>query len=628
MKRTYLLIVLLYLLIPHLTNAQKPNIVWISIEDTSPDFIGCYGNPQVKTPNIDGLAKEGVKFTNAFSTNTVCAPSRHSIITGLLTSEDGCGNHRSTMKIPSYVKGFAYYLKQNGYYTTNNSKTDYNLGNVADFIKQNWSVQGNTADFGAREHKEQPFFSVYNIMLSHQSMTTVFSNSVYNDQLKKSLKPEEVIQPAGLIIPPVYINNDDNRRNMARLYNSMLMTDKKVGEIINHIKESGEWENTIVFFFGDHGQGMPRFKTNASRLGTQIPFVIRVPSKYKNLLKNAPGSNFDELVTFEDFAPTMIAIATGKKAPTYMKGRVFMGKNKQKEPQAIFCSRDVTDEVIDMGRVIVKDDYIYTRIYYPNKPVLQQQNYANRSEMVQQMHKDFDAGLMNKFQAEIFSPRQAEYLFNRKTDKWEMHNLAYDKKYATILKDMQQILHQKQLACNDIGFLPPAVLGQIDQMDTILNWKQKNYKADKYLKVAEMVGRGATFLNTQLALMHNADSVVRYWAAIGLRNQKTIELDEDTLLRLFNAEKSDLVKIELADILYVKFNSEQALFWLPQRIESTDNLYFAWQAAAKLENYRDMPRALLKKMEILYQTVPIKFKGSTYAFRAAMGTLLHKDVGE
>ena len=137
-----------------------------------------------------------------------------------------------------------------------------------------------------------------------------------------------------------------------------------------------------------------------------------------------------------------------------------------------------------------------------------------------------------------------------------------------------------------------------------------------------MVGRGGIFLNMQLALMHNTDSVTRYWAAIGLRNQKTIELNENTLWQLFNAEKSDLVKIELADILYTKFNSEQALFWLPQLIETTDNSYFAWQAATKLENYKNMPQALLKKMEVLYQN------GSTYAIRAAIGTLLNKNVAE
>jgi len=128
--------ILLFLFTSTVFAQRKPNILWITIEDTSPQFIGCYGNKDARTPVIDQLANEGVRFTNAFSTGTVCSPSRSCIITGVKTYKMGTGNHRSNYPIPGFIKGFPYYMQQEGYYTTNNSKTDYNVGNVEAFTEE------------------------------------------------------------------------------------------------------------------------------------------------------------------------------------------------------------------------------------------------------------------------------------------------------------------------------------------------------------------------------------------------------------------------------------------------------------------------------------------------------------
>jgi arylsulfatase A-like enzyme len=625
MIKKYLITIAVLLSIPVVFFAQpaRPNIVWITIEDTSPDFIGCYGDAQAKTPNIDALAAEGVRFTNANSTNTVCSPSRAMIITGVRTAESGCGNHRNALKIPSYVQGFASYVKSAGYFTSNNSKTDYNISNEKLFIQQNWTMQGNKADFAKRENKAQPFFSVFNIDESHQSRTMTNSYAWYEKNVLNQLTQQEIIQPGNLTVPPFYKTNDNNRRNMARLYNSLQAMDKKVGQLIKKIKDEGEWDNTIVFFFGDHGQGMPRFKTNASRLGTQVPFVIRFPEKYKHLIKASANNTFNELVTFEDLAPTIISLTTGDAPPSYMKGRIFLGDKKQPADNIFWGCRDNADEVIDMGRTIIKGDYMYVRIYYPHLPVLQREAYFDRSDMVKQMRNDFANGSLDSLQASIFKPRSAEYLFNIKTDRWETVNLATDKKYAALLAEMRKLNQRKIKSYNDVGFLHQTVIAQIDKTDTVLVWKNKHYSVAKYLPVAEMVGRGKKYLAKQMSLLTDKDSVMRYWAVVGLRNQSTKDVNRALLLKAFVSEQSDFIKIELADLLFSKFNEAPALDWIVDVIARSSNSYIVRQAAMKLANNETLPAPVIEKIRLIMKDVIERNKGEmNYPISSALGTVV------
>jgi arylsulfatase A-like enzyme len=619
------------LLMPAVFFAQqtKPNIVWITIEDTSPDFIGCYGNTEVKTPNIDALATEGIRFSNAHSTNTVCSPSRHTIITGIRTAADGCGHHRSSFKIPAYVKGFAYYLKNAGYFTSNNSKTDYNIDNEKLFIQQNWTMQGAKADFTKRENKTQPFFAVFNIHESHQSRTMTNSNTWYEKNVLSQLLPDEIIQPNELTVPPFYKENDNNRRNMARLYNSLQATDKKVGALIKMIKDAGEWDNTIVFFFGDHGQGMPRFKTNASRLGTQVPFIIRFPEKYKDLIKSSSNSSFNDLVTFEDLAPTIINLTTGTMPPAYMKGRIFLGDKTQPTDNIFWGCRDNADEVIDMGRTIIKGDYIYERIYYPHLAVLQREAYFDKSDIVKQMRNDYQNGNLDSLQASIFKPRSAEYLFDIKTDRWETINLALDKKYAALLTEMRKLNQQKIKTYNDMGFLHQTVLAQIDKNDTLLIWKNKYYSVTKYLPIAEMVGMGKKYLTRQMSLLTHKDSIMRYWAAVGLHNQLPVDLNKLLIMQAFENEKSDFVKVELADVLVSKFNNADMLNWMVDMIINSSNSYIVRQAAMKLANNEKLPVAVIEKLRVNIKIILEKNKGKmSYAIQSSLSSAIGVNMEE
>ncbi len=607
---------------------KKPNIVWITIEDTSPDFIGCYGNKQAVTPHIDSLATIGIKYTNAHSTNTICSPSRHTIITGVRTAADGAGHHRSTYNMPSFVKGFAYYLKQAGYYTTNNHKTDYNLKEAQQFTNQNWNEQGGKADFENRKDKTQPFFAVFNVDESHQSRSMSSSYAWYQKNVLTQLSEKEIILPNELILPPFYKNSDSNRKYMARMYNSLQAMDKKVGQIVKKIKDAGEWDNTIVFFFSDHGQGMPRFKANASRLGTQVPFIIRLPAQYKHLSKSI-NTNSDA-VSFEDLAPTMLSIATDLSIPNYLKGRIFLGPNQQKADNTFWGCRDNTDEVIDMGRVIISDGYVYSRTYYPHLPLLQKEVYFEKSDIVTQMRKDFEDGQLDSLQKSIFQSRDAEYLFDIKNDPWETNNLAKDKKYASQLLKMRKLNHSKIKSYQDIGFLPQNVLAQIDESDTLLTWKNKNYKVAQYLAIAETVGMGRQHITTQMKALQSTDSVMRYWAAIGLLNQPKIFLNLSNITKIYEKEKSVFVKIELADLLVTKFENKDALHFISNVITENDNAYLVRQAAMKLANKTDLPSTLIADIKSKLKTLLVKHKGTlSYPISSALGTitkqLLEKD---
>uniref|UniRef100_UPI003592E90A sulfatase-like hydrolase/transferase n=1 Tax=Pricia sp. TaxID=2268138 RepID=UPI003592E90A len=208
---------------------DNPNILWITIEDTSPQFIGCYGNQDAATPVIDKLAEEGVLFTNAFSTGTVCSPSRSAIITGVPTYKLGTGHHRSKVPVPEFIKGFPYFLKKAGYHTSNNFKTDYNVANEKQFVQEAWHE---SSDSGGWWNKKpgQLFFSVFNFAESHQSRTMSMSFDWYIKNVREHLPEEEIIADTAFEMPPIYRDSPKMRKQMARVYNAIALTDIRIGE--------------------------------------------------------------------------------------------------------------------------------------------------------------------------------------------------------------------------------------------------------------------------------------------------------------------------------------------------------------------------------------------------------------
>ena len=239
--------------------ADRPNILWITAEDMSP-VLGCYGDQFAITPNIDKLAKESVRYTKAFASAPVCSPSRSCLITGCYPTSLSTQQMRSGFAIPKSMRGFPALLRARGYYTTNNVKTDYNTGNYADITKASWNESSTTAHWRKRTEKAHPFFSVFNLMTSHQSRSMVWPYARFKEEVQSTLSPSAIHDPNKVTLPPYYPDTPLIRRELARFYDCVTAMDQQVGAILQQLKEDRLAENTIVFFYSDHGSGMPRHK--------------------------------------------------------------------------------------------------------------------------------------------------------------------------------------------------------------------------------------------------------------------------------------------------------------------------------------------------------------------------------
>ncbi len=565
---------------------KRPNVLWITIEDTSPQFVGCYGNKDARTPVIDKLAEEGVRFTNAFSTGTVCSPSRSTIITGVRTYKMGTGNHRSNYPIPDFIHGFPYYMQQVGYYTTNNFKTDYNVGNVKAFTKEAWDESSPTAGWWNRK-PGQPFFAVFNFMDSHQSRTMTNTYDWYVKNVLEKLPEKDRIAENAFEMPPFYRDSPEMRKQFARVYNSIKLTDNEIGELLGRLDKDHLRDSTIIFFYADHGEGEPRGKTNGIDLGYRVPFVIWFPEMYKNLSPWGTGGIVtDELIDFEDLAPTLISLASGK-VPDYLKGRILLGKDRSKPVDHLILSEDRSDNGIDMIRSVTNGQYTYSRNYMPFMPELRYIRYMEIGDIKQQMRKDYQESrnraekILNPLQESLFEDRPPESLYDIENDPWQIHNLVNDPTTQPVLKRMRKQLDEEVLQSRDVMFLPEYEIGLISKTTTPYEFRldDKNYPIKAIYKAASLSGkRGPDIAKEQIGLLSSGNKIIRYWAILGLRSQysQTIKPYQQEITRSMQDEYPP-VAITAAAIAYQEFNNNSAEETLKQYCKS-DNMDLALMA--------------------------------------------------
>lgn len=573
------------LLVPLIFNSvafaqQKPNILWVTIEDTSPQFIGCYGNKDARTPVIDKLAKEGVRFTNAFSTGTVCSPSRSCIITGVKTYEMGTGNHRSNYPIPDFIKGFPYYLQKLGYYTTNNSKTDYNVANPEKFTKEAWNESSGKADWENRK-PGQPFFAVYNFIDSHQSRTMTEPYTWYQKNVLEKLQGKERIGDNEFEMPPFYNNSPEMHKHFARVYNSIKLTDNKIGELLARLEKDHLKDSTIIFFYADHGEGVPRGKTNGINLGYRVPFVIWFPEMYKNLSPwGTSGAVSDELIDFEDLAPTIISMAGGT-VPEYLKGRVLIGKNRSNPIDHLILSADRSDNGIDLVRSVTNGKYMYSRNFMPFMPQARYIRYMEIGEIKQQMRKDLAENKLNPLQRSLFEDRPAEFLYDIENDIWETKNLATDPAYKSVLEKMRTQLKTEMLQARDVLLLPEYEIGLISKTTTPYEFRMtdKNFPVAEIFDAASLSGfRGKDIAASQVKMLGSNNKVVRYWAILGLRSQNA-EISKSYSKQIAQAMSDSYppVAVTAAAIAYQQFGDKAAAENL-KKMCASDNMDIALMA--------------------------------------------------
>jgi len=592
---------------------QKPNILWVTIEDTSPQFIGCYGNKDARTPVIDQLASEGVRFTNAFSTGTVCSPSRSCIITGVKTYKMGTGNHRSNYPIPEFIKGFPYYLQQAGYYTTNNSKTDYNVANAGKFTKEAWNESSGKAGWEDRK-PGQPFFAVFNFTDSHQSRTMTESYSWYLKNVIDALPEKDRIGDNEFEMPPFYNNSSEMRRHFARVYNSIKLTDNKIGELLAKLEKDHLKDSTIIFFYGDHGEGIPRGKTNGINLGYRVPFVIWFPELYKHLSPwGTSGAVTDELIDFEDLAPTLISLA-GAKVPDYLKGRILIGKDRSKPTDHLVLSADRSDNGIDLVRSVTNGKFMYSRNFMPFMPEARYIRYMEIGEIKQQMRKDLAENKLNSLQKSLFEDRPAEFLYDIENDIWETKNLASDPAYRSVLKKMRGQMKTEILRSRDVLLLPEYEIGLIPETTTPYEYRltNQNYPVAEIYKAASLSGfRGKDIAEQQIKLLSSTNKIVRYWAILGLRSQSMEDLKpfSASIIQAMN-DSYPPVAVTASAILYQESGNKSAEENLKKQCAGA-NMDLALMAVNYLL-YVDRKQPFAEVIQSVH-----KMKGSNYNVKAA-----------
>ncbi len=499
----------------------KPNILWITIEDTSPQFIGCYGNSDARTPVIDQLAEEGVRFTNAFSTGTVCSPSRTAIITGVKTYKTGTGNHRSKFPVPEYMKGFPYYLQKEGYYTSNNRKTDYNVQGEKEFIQEAWDESSGKAGWWNR-NPGQPFFSVFNFVESHQSRTMTMTYDWYLKNVFDHLGQEERIGDNAFDMPPFYRDSPAMRKQFARVYNSIKLMDKRVGQLLERLEKDNLRDSTILFFYADHGEGMPRGKTNGINYGYRVPFIVWFPEMYKHLSPwGSGGVVVDEPIDFADLAPTVISLAGGEIAG-HMNGRPFLGSQRQNPPEHLFLSSDRSDNGIDMVRTVTDGRFVYSRNFMPFIPEARYIRYMEIGAIKQQMREDLAANNLSPLQESLFEERPPEFLFDIENDIWETKNLAEEPVYKAVLERMRYLLKEEVVRSRDVMFLPEYEIDLLSESTTAYEYRvdEDQYPVEEIAEAAFLSGfRGPEAIKQQINWLNSENKIVRYWAAMGLCSQ-------------------------------------------------------------------------------------------------------------
>jgi N-sulfoglucosamine sulfohydrolase len=426
----------------------RPNILWISTEDLSPR-LGAYGDPVARTPHLDRLAQEGLRFTGAFTTSPVCAPSRAAIITGMYQNAIGAHHMRTTENTiadlpgpyeavpPFYVKAFPEYLRAAGYYTTNASKTDYQFGNPFTV----WDELGEQAHWRNRPDPRQPFFSVINIMGTHESQ--VFP--------QMSQARPRVTDPAQVEVPPYYPDTPAVRETLARWYDNIAAMDQRVGEILQQLEEDGLAENTIVFFWSDHGDGLPRAKRSLYDSGLRAILMVRWPEALAPPF--TPGTVSDALVSFIDLAPTVLALA-GVPVPVHLQGRMLLGPQAAPAPAYVFAARDRMDGEYDMMRSARDGRYLYIRNFHPELPYVGFIPFRNQSPIMQELVRMHAAGALTGPAARwMQNTRPPEELYDTQADPHQIADLSGDPAHRATLARMRQAVTDWMDRIDDQGLV-------------------------------------------------------------------------------------------------------------------------------------------------------------------------------
>ncbi|MDG2254523.1 MAG: sulfatase-like hydrolase/transferase [Opitutaceae bacterium] len=522
--------------------ADRPNVVWIVSEDNSKHWLRLYEEGGAPMPRIEKLAERGLVFQNAFSNAPVCSVARSTLISGSYAPRIGAQYHRraALAPMPDGVRMFPHYLREAGYYTTNNSKTDYNLND-----KGMWDESSNKATYRNRK-SGQPFFHVQNFGATHEGQLHFSKESMANDRT--------ITDPNSITVFPYHPNTPTFRYTYARYQDYHRKVDAEMGVFLDRLKADGLDENTIVFYYGDHGGVLPRGKGYAYESGLNVPLVVYAPEKWKHLLPEKAGSTVNGFVSFVDFGPTVLNLA-GVTVPDAMDGRPFLGNGIDAKGLAsrdeAFGYADRFDEKYDLVRTLRKGKFKYMRNYQPFNFDGLFNEYRYRMLAYKDWKAQFDAGALNAAQRQFFEARPAESLYDIESDPHEVNDLASDPNYASVLKVLRQRLTAKVKSLPDLSFLPEPVMLK-DAMNNPVAYGQENKKRiAKLIDTANLsllsFGKAKKGIANALA---SDDPVARYWGLIACSSfGKEASSFTKTAKALAASDGDNLVRVRAAEFL-------------------------------------------------------------------------------
>ena len=536
-----LLITIILISCDNRTASLQPNILWITCEDLSP-ILGCYGDKIANTPNIDLFAQNAVRFTNAYASAPICTPARSSLITGVYASSMGTHHLRGVVPKSDKIKCFTEFLREKGYYCTNNVKEDYN------FItpEEAWDESSDSAHWRNRK-PEQPFFSVFNFMVTHQSQTRYGIEKL--NEINSTLDEKDRINPDDVEIPPYYPDTPIVRNNIASLYTQVHIMDKKFQEIINQLEEDGLRENTIIFFYSDHGTGLPRGKGYLHDTGIKVPLIIEFPEKYKHYSPAKAGAFSDELVNFIDFPPTVLSL-TGIDPPKHMQGNPFLGQYKKDSNDYVVSIRDRRDEVLMFSRSIRTDKYHYIRNFLPHRPRMQRNFYSEITPIRQELRRLDNLGLLQSNEDWLMEDSvPVDELYDTETDPHELNNLAQEAEHLEIMELLKRNLFSWMVETKDLGLVPEYEMIEKSKGGAPYDTFSGNFDPKPILDLVDKIGRGKQHIDSFNFALQSSNPVYRYWGATGLA-----ALGQNAV------ESKELLQSTLNDpVPYVRFAASEAI---------------------------------------------------------------------
>jgi N-sulfoglucosamine sulfohydrolase len=482
-----------------------PNILWLTCEDISP-ILPMFGDSTIETPNLSRLAARGVRFPNAFSVAGVCAPSRNAIATGMYPISIGGHNMRTTGNAarlaqvglkpygalpPPEVKMMSQIMREYGYFATNNQKTDYQFTPP----KTSWDESGPRAHWRHRPDPDQPFFSIFNMEITHESQIWMtgkgnlrfrpgFENDTakvyrWGDVLKGDERPPLTVPAnAELPIPPYLPDTEIARTDVRRAYSNIQIMDQQVGFLLDQLEADGLLDNTIIFFYSDHGGPLPRQKRLMYDSGLRVPMIVAWPDGYR------AGGIDSTLFSFVDLAPTVFSLCD-IPAPDYLQGQAILGPAAAAPRQYIFGASDRLDEHYDRRRAARDNRYKYIRNYYPERPNYLPLAYREQMPIMQELLRLRDAGELTDAQALWFrKSKPAEELFDTHEDPHELNNLASDPKYADKLAELSGALDDWIAEVGDLGEVP-----EIELVDRFWNGQDEMPQTGRVQLRRDSIGR-------------------------------------------------------------------------------------------------------------------------------------------